>query len=304
MRMTHVAQTSIFEHYSQHQFGARLKALSERLDRHPEALSLISEDLLVPTAQKVGRIGLSVESVFRCLLLKLHLGQSYEQLAFHLSDSQTYRTFARLPAHIFPSRSGLQATIRQVRPETLEKVHVLLSQAWQHEGVLSLEKIRIDSTVVASNIAPPSDSQLLSDGIRVLSRLLAKSHDRVGLKLRFVDQRKRSKSLAFRIFNAKNSDKKVLYPELIKVARRILKQVDSGLARVEHRVKNDRNSHKWIGELKHYRDLTLKVIDQAERRVIQGENVPSTEKLSASSSHTRTSLSKGIVRLSTVIKST
>lgn len=278
MRMTHVAQSSIFEYYSQHQIGVRLKALSERLDRHPKILSLIAEDLIVPTVKNVGRIGLSVESVFRCLLLKQQFGLSYEQLAFHLSDSQTYRTFARLPPHAFPSRSGLQATIRRIRPETLEEVHIVLSKAWQDEGVLSYEEIRIDSTVVASNIAPPSDSQLLNDGVRVLCRLLAKSKDRTGIKLQFNDQRKCSKSLSFRIFNAKNPEKKALYPELIELARQVLQEVESGLARVEPR-SDLGHSQKWINDVKHYRDLMLKVIDQTERRVIQGESVPSAEKV-------------------------
>ena len=97
MRETRIAQTSIFENYSEHEFGTRLRALSNLLDRHPEILSLIANDLVSQSTAKVGRIGLSAESIFRCLLLKQQLRISYEQLAFHLSDSMTYRTFTRLP---------------------------------------------------------------------------------------------------------------------------------------------------------------------------------------------------------------
>jgi len=219
MRETRIAQVSIFENYSEHEFGARLKVLSNVLDQHPEILSLIAKDLVNESATKVGRIGLSAESIFRCLLLKQQLRISYEQLAFHLSDSMTYRTFARLPNHLTPRRSGLQSTIRSIKPETLEKVHEVLSGNWLQEGVLSMDKLRIDSTVVASNIAPPSDSRLLNDGVRVLSRLLAKSKNVTGVKVRFVDQRKPSKSLAFQIFNAKKAEKEALYPKLLKVVR-------------------------------------------------------------------------------------
>ena len=126
MRETRVAQTSIFENYSEHEFGSRLKVLSNLLDSHPEILSLIAKDLVSQSTAKVGRIGLSAESIFRCLLLKQQLRISYEQLAFHLSDSITYRTFARLPATAMPSRLGLQSTIRSIKPETLEKVHETL----------------------------------------------------------------------------------------------------------------------------------------------------------------------------------
>jgi transposase, IS5 family len=138
---------------------------------------LIAKDLVDESLIHVGRCGLSVESIFRCLLLKQQLRISYEQLSFHLSDSMTYRTFTRLAQDSTPSRSGLQSTIRRIKPETLATIHEMFSQDWLHQDILSMEKLRIDSTVVASNIAPPSDSQLLNDGVRVLSRLLAKSKD-------------------------------------------------------------------------------------------------------------------------------
>ena len=175
MRIIRNAQVSIFENYSKHEFGKRLKALSDIVDGHPEILSLVADDLIDKSASQVGRIGLSVENIFRCLLLKQQLQVDYETLAFHLSDSTTYRTFVRLPHALCPSRSALQATIRKIRPETLAKVHELLTSEWLVDRTISLEKVRIDSTVVESDIAPPSDSQLLNDGIRVLSRLLAKS---------------------------------------------------------------------------------------------------------------------------------
>ena len=70
MRIIRNAQISIFEKYSEHEFGLRLKALSDILDAHPEILSLVAGDLIDKSASQVGRIGLSVESVFRCLLLK------------------------------------------------------------------------------------------------------------------------------------------------------------------------------------------------------------------------------------------
>jgi len=82
MREIRVAQISIFENYSKHEFGVRLKTLSHLLDKHPGILTLIAEDLIDHSRKKVGRSGLTVESVFRCLLLKQQLGVSYEQLAY------------------------------------------------------------------------------------------------------------------------------------------------------------------------------------------------------------------------------
>lgn len=172
MRETRNTQSSIFDIYAEHELGDQIRQLSKLLDYHPEILPWIEKDLRTGETVSTGAKGLSVESVFRCLLLKQILQHSYEKLAFHLCDSPTYRTFARLSTRQTPSRSGLQATIRQVSPQTLEKVNGLLVSRWVKEGHLSVDSLRIDSTVVLSNIQSPSDSQLLNDGIRVLSRMM------------------------------------------------------------------------------------------------------------------------------------
>ena len=217
MRETRNAQHIIFDFYAEHELGHQLRSLSELLDEHPAILTLVESDLIGPDTVSTGANGLSVESVFRCLLLKQILKVSYKQLAFHLCDSPTYRAFARLTCDQMPSRSGLQSAIRQITPQTLEKANNMLMRDWVNQGVLSVESLRIDSTVVLSNIHDPSDSQLLNDAIRVFSRMMSQCKKRLGVKLRFTDQRKRSKSLAFRIFNAKNAEKMTLYPKLLKV---------------------------------------------------------------------------------------
>ena len=86
MRETRAAQTIIFDFYSSHEFAEQLKSVSAILDELPEILPLLSKDLLDARSACVGRKGLSVESIFRCLLLKQKLGISYQQLSFHLSD--------------------------------------------------------------------------------------------------------------------------------------------------------------------------------------------------------------------------
>ncbi|MCL7946214.1 ISNCY family transposase [Marinobacter sp. ATCH36] len=278
MRETRNAQASIFENYSDHQHGILLQRLSERLDDYPQLLALVAEDLIDADVSPVGRTGLSAESVLRCLLLKQQLRVSYEQLAFHLSDSMTYRAFARL-GHLMPSRSGLQSTIRRIRPDTLEQAYRLLTHNLLDQGVISLDTLRIDSTVVASHIAPPSDSQLLNDAIRVISRLLATSRDRTGIKIRFVDQRKPAKSLAFRIFNAKKAEKEVLYPDLLRITRLVLRQADRGLHRFAETGGLTQSQQTWCWDLAHYRALAQQVVTQTERRVIQGERVPASQKL-------------------------
>jgi len=210
MRETRTVQGSIFDSYSRHEHGVELSELSLLLDEYPEVLELLNIDLVDPNCRRTGRGGLSVESVYRCLLLKRILDVSYEKLSFHLSDSTTYRSFARLGNGHQPSRAGLQSVIRKIRPETLQQIQELLCIRWHDQGLLDCDHIRIDSTVVETNIAPPSDSGLLDDSIRVLSRQLAICHRETGFKVRFTDQRKQSKRLAFAIFHAKEAEKQLL----------------------------------------------------------------------------------------------
>jgi IS5 family transposase len=279
MRVIRLTQVNVFESYSTHEFGVQLKNLSDFLDGHPDILTLVSQDLVNKSLNPVGRKGLSVENVFRCLLLKQQLWISYVRLAFHLSDSMSCRSFARLPDGLMPKKSCLQSTIRRIKPETLEKVHELLIKDLFKTGDISLGKIRIDSTVVKSNIAPPADSALLNDAVRVLSRYLARSLSMTGKKIRFTDKRKTAKSLAFQIFNAKNALKEALYPELLKIVSVVLKQVERGLIQVKAEGSNLVSMQNWIEEVEHYRDLTLKIVKQTERRVIAKESVPSSEKI-------------------------
>jgi IS5 family transposase len=279
MRETRNAQASVFDFYSEHDTGKQFRELSDVLDQHAGILRLIEQDFSKHDVASTGARGLSVESIFRCLILKLTLGLSYRKLEFALSDSPTYRSFARLRGAQSPSRSALQATVRRVSPQTLQRINQLLMSHWMDEGELSLSTLRIDSTVVDSNIAPPRDSQLLDDGVRVLSRLMSHSKTRTGVKIRFVDQRKRSKSLAFRIFHAKKAAKDALYPQLLSCVGVTLRQVNKAIDKVRCEATAAVEAQLWIQEVKHYRALLCQVIDQTQRRVFNQEKVPVSEKI-------------------------
>jgi len=279
MRKSCNAQTSIFDFFCKHETGYFFKQLSELLDEYSDILQLIENDFDKSNVASTGACGLSLESIFRCLLLKQILGVSYRKLAFHLCDSPTYRSFARLRDGQTPSHSALQGTIRRLSPATLEQINKRLMSHWIKQGEFGVDALRVDSTVVDSNILSPRDSQLLADGVRVLSRLMYKSKQRTGVKVRFVDQRKRSKSLAFRIFHAKKPEKDALYPNLLSCVAITLRQTDKALDRVRLQAKAVQGADAWEQEVEHYRSLLLRVIDQTQRRVFNNEKVPAGQKI-------------------------
>lgn len=278
MRETRTAQMSIFDSYSQHERSDYFKALSALLDEHPKVLQLAEGDLLNKAAKATGCRGLSVESIFRCMLLKQNMGVSYEELSFLLADSQTCRTFARLDRDCFPGKAALCTNIRRLRPETLQAVFEQLSIDSLARGELETQVMRLDSTVVQSNIAPPSDSQLLDDGIRVLSRLFAKSQSCTGVKLRLTDYRKASRKLAAAIFYGKKAEKDLVYPALVRMAKQVVKQSHRAVDQVNSS-SVDPLSFVWVEDVLHYRRLLERVIDQTERRVFHQESVPAAEKI-------------------------
>lgn len=279
MRETRNAQVSIFEFYSAHPLAVELEELSDVIDSHPSLLGLLEPDFRATDIEQTGASGLSIESVFRCLLLKQLLQVSYTKLSFHLCDSPTYRSFARLEPEHLPSRSGLHAAIRCIKAETLEKINQSHLSALISDNTINVDCLRIDSTVTSSNIVSPSDSQLLADGVRVLSRLMSQSKDKTGIKIRFTDQRKKSKSLSYRIFNEKKAGKDQLYPELISCAQLVLKQSRRALNQVKLQGIATRKTQDWIDKVEHFQSLHIRVIDQTQRRVFNEENVPAVEKI-------------------------
>jgi len=93
-------------------------------------LNSIKKDLIEISTRKTWRKGLSIETIFRCLLLEQQLQISYDPLAFHLCDAMSYRTFARLADGFTPKKSALQSTIRSITPEALEQIQIPLSAHW------------------------------------------------------------------------------------------------------------------------------------------------------------------------------
>src|SRR3954453_21658676 len=144
MRQERTVQATIFEVFAGHQIGCELKAISGWLDGQRALVSVVSGDLRREGGRQTGRSGLPAETVLRCALLKQQRQLSYEELAFHLEDSASFRAFARLPLAWLPKKSVLQRTISAVRPETWEAVNLALIASARQEKLEAGAMTRID----------------------------------------------------------------------------------------------------------------------------------------------------------------
>ena len=265
-----------------------LAAIDRILDQHPEMAELICQDL---RAERVvgnkGAEGLRAEQILRALLIKQHNSFSYRELAFHLADSNSYRTFCRLGLGQRPSKTVLAACIKAIRPETLEKIHGVVLGIALKKKIEDGACVRVDTTVVESNIHTPLDSNLLWDCVRVLTRTMEQAREVVGEQVSFPNRTRRARRRALGILNARFKDKRQpLYRDLVLVANETIESANGVIAVIDRVVETGslnvlaRTQAIAAGkELRHYVGLSLRVIDQTERRVFKEESVPSKEKV-------------------------
>ena len=274
-------QLSLDRPWIEHSHAEELAKMSEILDRHPGMAELIGQDLVRGVGHpERGARGMSGDQVLRVLLLKQMNGFSYAELSFHVADSVSYRTFCRFGAlGSTPSRSTLAENLKKVLPETLQRIQRIVLEYAAQSGVERGRKVRIDSTVVEANVHTPTDSSLLFDGVRVLTRLLKRADGCFGFEL-WADHRRRAKRrrLAIQHTGSKRR-RKVAYRDLLKVTHKVVGYAHRAGNHLREQHLGDSEAQALMGELTHYVGLLQRVIEQTERRVIHGEKVPSSEKL-------------------------
>ena len=175
MRQERIMQASIFDIFAEHEIGRELKAISDWLDEQRSLLSLVIGDLRWHGVQETGRHGLPGEAVLRCALLKQYRQLSYEELAFHLEDSASFRAFARLPLGWSPKKSVLHKTISVISAASWEAINQAVVMSAGRKKLDDGAMVRIDSTVTEALMHAPTDSSLLWDAVRVMVRLLGQA---------------------------------------------------------------------------------------------------------------------------------
>lgn len=270
-----------------HARAVELAAISDLLDVLPEAVALVHEDLCWRGRKRVdsakGRDGMSAEQVLRVAVLKQHTGLSYDALAFGLLDSSTYRSFCRVGfADEPPKKTTLQRNVKRVRPATWEAINELLVLKARAFGVDDGKKVRTDCTVVESNIHHPTDSTLLGDGVRVLSRLMKRARKR--FQLSFTNHQLRARRRVLDISNARSQKARLpLYRDLMAVTKATIDDAQKVATQLKD-VRCDTLSEMLLAdaiaaEIKHFVPLIAQVMSQTRRRVFEGESVPANEKI-------------------------
>jgi transposase, IS5 family len=284
MRRTLPDQLPLVPAFHAHVRSRELEAMSQILDAHPEAARWVLGDLVGRrVSSRRGREGMSGEQVLRVILVKQLGGFSYDELSFHLADSTSYRAFCRIGiTQRIPTSKTLQRNVKLVQPRTLEKINRLLVEHANAVGIEDGKKLRVDCTVVETNIHDPTDSSLLWDSVRVLTRLIYRAREYVDVA--FTDHQRLAKRRALAIQYARtNEDRVPLYQELLKATEKTMAAAQRAIAAFSTiyppQALEDPVIYALLGQLRHYSELARRVVDQTRRRVLLGETVPAMEKL-------------------------
>ncbi len=196
-------------------------------------------------------------------------------------DSQSIRRFCQIGiADKGFKKSVLNKNIKALSEKTWQAVNQDLIGYANDRKIEKGRQVRIDCTVVESNIHPPSDSSLLWDSVRVLTRLLHRAKDDYGLRqLHFQDHRRRAKKRMVAIQYAKNNKaRKPMYKDLLKVSRQCIGYAHSAIDLISASPAS-LSMMMLSCDLKQFAKFAQQVVDQTERRVINDEKVSATEKI-------------------------
>jgi IS5 family transposase len=238
-----------------------------------------------PNSRRLGRRGAPAEVVLRLLLLKHVRNWSYEVLEREVRANLVYRDFARIGGAKVPDAKTMGRWGLALGPEALKRIHERMVEIARIEGIAAGRRLRIDTTVVETNIHHPTDSTLLGDGVRVLTRTMRKITliaGAVGTELR---DRSRSVKLRLleiaRVARSKgplNRDKlKVLYCRLLASTSRVVGQAKRFSNDIAHGLKQSRDLVQQIALEGLRRDLDAmvplvrQVMRQTRARILHGE---------------------------------
>jgi len=285
MRKARIQQLPLTEATPDHPKAKELAKISEILDQNSSIYDLVLQDIGT-TGSETGANGMTAEQVLRAAIIKQIEGFSYRALAFHLMDSRAYSWFCRIGITSKPfKKSALQRGIKAITDSTWEQINKVLLGYGRSEGVEQGRKIRVDCTVVESNIHAPFDSELLVDSVRVLARILTTvKMELPDFVFSFSDHRRRAKRRNLGVMNAKNAaERKKMYKDLLQVTENTIGYAECCLKafRSYHPSTLEQGGVLSMAkeQLEHFLPLTRQVVCQTRRRVLEGESVPAVEKI-------------------------
>ena len=238
-----------------------------------------------PNSRTRGRPGTPADVTLRLLLLKHMRNWSYHVLEREVRANLVYRQFTRVGAQRVPDAKTLGKLALALGPEIIEQIHARVVAIACEKRIVRGRRLRVDTTVVQTDFHYPTDSSLLGDGVRVLTRTMKRMaeiagrtgtrlRDRtraVGYQVRQIARASRSRVVQQGQERLKASYRKLLYhaARVVGQARRFVQDVDTGRKRARGLVEQIRlEAHRAY--LEQMIPRVRQVMHQTRERLFKG----------------------------------
>jgi IS5 family transposase len=186
-------------------------------------------------SRRLGRHQTPAEVVLRMLILKHVRNWSYETMEREVRANLVYRGFCRIGLEKVPDAKTMVRLGQAIGPGVIAELHERIVELAQAKGVTKGRKMRVDTTVVETNIHYPTDSSLLDDGTRVLTRTMKKvaAKKRGGLNSKVRDRLRSVKKCVLEIALSAghrgpqgDERRKTAYRRLLSITRKVVNQAE------------------------------------------------------------------------------
>src|SRR6516162_4071473 len=267
-----------------------LQGISDFLDDQKDMIEQVRCDLTRGLKNPAtGRSGLTPQQILRSLVLMRIKNWNYRELRERIADGCTLRQFTDFYCQPVPRHDAFHRGFNRLTPETLKAINDLVVQAAVHLGLEYGQKLRVDTTVVQTDIHHPTDNTLLWDVVRVVTRLIGRLAEALerprikGFRDRTRSARRRMQEIQRMTARQRQDHQAGTYRELIGIAEEVVESARTALRQTAKARGKDMIADLAIAEtrkeIEHFCDLGARVIDQSRRRVLNGEQVPTAEKL-------------------------
>lgn len=275
------------------QQGVRLDPLLEKisdfLDDHDGLVEMVRCDLERDLKEpETGRPGLTPGQVLRSLILMRIKDWDYRELRERINDGYTLRKFTGFYSSPVPRHNAFNQAFNRLTSATVENLNDAIVRAAVHDGLEDGSKLRVDTTAVETNIHWPTDATLLWDTVRVLIRLIGRLRDIVPKAVpRFANRkraaRRRMQKLQRMTVSQRETQQVSTYKQLLTITQEVLTNAQRTLKATAQSCAKTPADNLILEQLRlglnEYCLLGDRVVDQARRRVLSGEQVPTSEKL-------------------------
>jgi|SRR5580704_439584 IS5 family transposase len=277
--------SQLIEDYAGIELEGWMKRANEILD-DDDLVDMVARRLQErrPNSRTRGREGTPAEVVLRMLVLKHVKNWSFATLEWETRSNLAYREFTRVRDKKVPDEKTMVRARQVLGPETMERINARLVQIAVENKVARGRKMRVDTTVVETNVSYPTDSKLLWDGLRTITRkagqikeILGDTSKKMRNRLRSAKRQVIDIAKAARARSEQSKEKKVeSYKKLLVVTRKVVKEGEAIVKRAKRRARAASSAAKratllkTVGAMTEVIVLTRTVIEQTRARVIKG----------------------------------